>query len=84
MLYFSDPKRRVVTFAGLMIVNFLILIFTFGIGYAWIVTRTLKFVMTNIEMTGYYSFESLSRHNRRYSDATGEDMADILDLGFVI
>lgn len=71
-------------FAGLMIINFLILIFTFGLGYAWVVTRSLRFVMDNIELDGYYSFESLEQAQNEYSDATGDDMADILDFGFVI
>jgi uncharacterized membrane protein YjgN (DUF898 family) len=71
-------------FAGLMIVNFLILIFTFGLGYAWVVTRSLRFVMDNIEMDGYYSFESLEQAQNEYNDATGDDMADLLDFGFVI
>jgi uncharacterized membrane protein YjgN (DUF898 family) len=71
-------------FAGLMIINMLILIFTLGLGYAWVVTRTMEFVMNNIEASGYYSFESLQQSQEDYSDATADDMADILDFGFVI
>jgi uncharacterized membrane protein YjgN (DUF898 family) len=71
-------------FAGLMIVNFLIIIFTFGLGYPWAVTRTLTFVMSNIEVSGYYSFESLQQAQEDYSDATGEDISDLFDFGFVI
>ena len=71
-------------FAALTIVNFLIIIFTFGLGYAWVVTRTMNFVMNNIEVNGYYSFESLQQSQEDYSDATGDDMADIFDFGFVI
>lgn len=71
-------------FAGLMIVNLLILVFTLGLGYAWVVTRTMNFVMNNIEVKGYYSFESLQQAQEEYSDATADDMADLLDFGFVI
>ncbi|HUP14319.1 MAG TPA: DUF898 family protein [Niastella sp.] len=71
-------------FAGLMIVNLLILIFTLGLGYAWVVTRTLTFAMKHIEATGYYSFESLVQSQKDFSDATADDMADLLDLGSVI
>lgn len=67
-----------------MIANFLILIFTLGLGYAWVVTRNLNFVMNNIEASGYYSFESLQQAQGDYSDATAEDMSDMLDLGAVI
>ena len=71
-------------FAGLMIVNILILVFTLGLGYAWVVTRNLNFAMSNIEANGYYSFESLQQAQGDYSDATADDMTDLLDLGAVI
>lgn len=81
---FFNSKATGSGFAGLMIVNLLILIFTLGLGYAWVVTRTLSFVMKNIEVTGYYSFEALQQAQENYSDATGEDMSDLFDFGFVI
>lgn len=71
-------------FARLMIGNFLILVFTLGLGYAWVVTRNMNFVMNNIEANGYYSFEALQQAQGDYSDATGEDVSDLLDLGAVI
>jgi uncharacterized membrane protein YjgN (DUF898 family) len=71
-------------FAALTIVNLLILFCTLGLGYAWVVTRSMKFVMDNIEAQGYYSFESLQQAQADYSDATADDMADLLDFGFVI
>ncbi len=71
-------------FAVLTIVNLLIVVCTLGIGYAWAVTRTLEFVASNIEAAGYYSFESLLQAQAEYSDATADDMADLLDFGFVI
>jgi uncharacterized membrane protein YjgN (DUF898 family) len=81
---FFHSKATAGGFAGLQIVNVLILVFTLGLGYAWVVTRTMEFVMNNIEANGYYSFESLQQAQEDYSDATADDMADILDFGFVI
>jgi uncharacterized membrane protein YjgN (DUF898 family) len=81
---FFNSKASGSGFAGLMIVNFLIIVLTFGLGYPWAVTRTLKFVMSNIEVSGYYSFESLQQAQEDYSDATGEDISDMFDFGFVI
>jgi uncharacterized membrane protein YjgN (DUF898 family) len=81
---FFRSKATGVGFAGLIIVNVLILVFTLGLGYAWVVTRSLKFMMENIEATGYYSFESLQQSQGDFSDATAEDMSDLLDLGAVI
>ena len=80
---FFESKATGGGFAGLMIVNFLILVFTLGLGYAWVVMRNMDFVVNNIEVSGYYSFESLQQSQADYSDATGEDMADILDLGVI-
>lgn len=80
---FFNSKATGGGFAGLMIVNLLILVFTLGLGYAWIVTRTMNFVMNNIEGSGYYSFDALVQSQEEYSDATADDMADILDLGLV-
>ena len=71
-------------FAGLMIVNFLLMIFTLGIGYPWIVTRTLKFIFSKIEVVGNIDTDQLVQTEAAYTDATGEDMSDMLDIGFVI
>ena len=44
----------------------------------------LAFGANHIEANGYYSFEQLLQSQAEYSDATAEDMADLLDFGFVI
>ena len=80
---FFQSKATGGGFASLMIVNFLILVFTLGLGYPWVVMRSMDFLVKNIEMSGYYSFESLQQSQADYSDATGEDMADIFDLGVI-
>lgn len=80
---FFQSKATGAGFAKLMIVNLLILVFTLGLGYPWIVMRNMDFVTRNIEVSGYYSFESLQQSQADYSDATGEDMADIFDLGAI-
>jgi uncharacterized membrane protein YjgN (DUF898 family) len=80
---FFHSKATGGDFAALMIPNFLIVLFTLGIGYAWTVTRTMNFVMNNIEASGYYSFESLVQSQHDYSDATAEDVADMLDIGMI-
>jgi uncharacterized membrane protein YjgN (DUF898 family) len=81
---FLRSKASGAGFAGLMIVNLLIIVFTLGLGYAWVVTRTMKFVSDNIDASGYYSFEQLQQSQPDYSNATAEDMADMLDIGFGI
>lgn len=71
-------------FAGLMILNLLIIVFTLGLGYAWVVTRTLVYVADHIIISGEINFDELAQAQPDYSDATAADMADLLDFGFII
>ncbi len=71
-------------YAGLMIGNFFIVVLTLGLGFSWAITRTLTYIANNIAMIGNYSFDELVQAQHDYDNATGEDIADFLDLGFVI
>ena len=64
--------------------NLLIILFTLGLAYPWAVVRTLQFVAANIEMSGDFSVDELTQSQADYSNATGDDLGDILDLGLVI
>lgn len=71
-------------FAALMVVNILIVIFTFGLGTSWAITRTLEYVMQNIALEGDVNLEELQQTEEEYTDAMGEDMADYFDIDLVI
>lgn len=71
-------------FFVLMIVNLLIILFTFGLGAPWAVVRTFNFVMDNIELHGYVDVEEIVQTEQDFKDATGEDVADFFDFEFVI
>ena len=71
-------------FFKLDIVNFLLFIFTLGFGYAWIVTRTMKFVTGKIKLTGDMDLDNIQQTEDDYNDATGDDMTDLLDINFII
>lgn len=71
-------------FFELTIINVLILFFTLGLGFPWIITRNLRFVTNNIAISGDLSFEELQQQQTDYSNATGEDLSDFFDFGFVI
>lgn len=71
-------------FFALMIVNFFLLVFTFGIGYSWVVCRTIRFLFSHMEMQGNVDFDKLVQSESNYTDATGEDISDMLDFGLVI
>ncbi|OYX85911.1 MAG: hypothetical protein B7Y83_03260 [Flavobacteriales bacterium 32-34-25] len=71
-------------FFGLVVVNVLILIFTLGLGYAWVVTRTMKFIFENVALDGNFDLDTLTQTEENYKDATGEDLSDFLDLDAVM
>lgn len=70
-------------FAGLLILNMLILIITLGIGYAWVQTRTVEFLLSHVEIVGDIELSELAQTEEEYRNATGEDMADMLDLNII-
>jgi uncharacterized membrane protein YjgN (DUF898 family) len=67
-------------FFGLLVVNLLILVFTLGLGYAWVVTRTMNFVTNKIALDGDIDLNTLNQTEDIFTDATGEDIGDILDI----
>ncbi|MEO8086935.1 MAG: YjgN family protein [Bacteroidota bacterium] len=69
---------------GLLIANIFILIFTLGLGYAWVVTRTLNYIISHIQLNGDIDLDQIVQTEGNYTDATGEDVGDMLDFGFVI
>jgi uncharacterized membrane protein YjgN (DUF898 family) len=79
-----QSKAKVSDFFSLLIINLLIIIFTLGIGYAWVVVRNMNFITNNVELEGNINLDSLMQTQEEYSNATGEDMADMLDLGLTI
>ncbi len=70
--------------AVLVITNILLFIFTLGLAYSWIVCRSLRFVFSNIAISGDVNLEKINQTEIDYKDATGEDLSDMLDFGFVI
>lgn len=67
----------------IIVVNYLMLIFTLGIAYAWIVARTMRFVMDHIEIKGDINFDELKQQADSYGDATADDAGDLLDIDFI-
>lgn len=66
-----------------LIVSLLIIVFTLGLGYSWVIVRYLRFVMENIEIPEAFDADTLTQTETAYTNATGDDMADILDIGLV-
>jgi uncharacterized membrane protein YjgN (DUF898 family) len=68
---------------GLVVGNVLLIVFTLGIGLAWANVRTLNFVFNNIVIDGELDVDAIAQTEAAYTDATGEDMVDALDIGII-
>ena len=70
-------------FFELLIINFLIIIFTLGLGTPWVTVRTLKFVFENSVIDPAFDPEKIQQTEEAYKDATGDDLSEILDVGMI-
>lgn len=80
------PLRSTATasaIAELTIVNFLLATFTLGIATPWIVARQLRFFMHNALLEDGFEPDQVTQTEEEYNDALAEDLADMLDLGFI-
>ncbi|GGA67362.1 hypothetical protein GCM10008015_05150 [Flavobacterium palustre] len=71
-------------FFKLIVTNILLLVFTLGLAYAWVATRTIKFIFENIEAEGNINLDALTQTEENYKDATGEDLSDFLNLDTIM
>ncbi len=72
-----------VDFLVLSLTNILIIIFTLGIGLAWVEVRTIKFLFERMEIQGEFNPLALVSIDDDFKDATGDDMADMLDINLI-
>jgi uncharacterized membrane protein YjgN (DUF898 family) len=70
-------------FFKLEIVNLLILVFTLGLGFAWVITRTMSFYTKHIELTGDIDLNSLEQTEEEYNNALGDDLTDFFDINLI-
>lgn len=70
-------------FFKLFIVNLLIMIFTLGFGFAWVLTRQMDFILSHIQLEGDIDLDTISQTEENFKDATGEDISDFLDLDLI-
>lgn len=67
-------------FFGLLMVNFLITVFTLGFGKAWADMRTQKFICNSIKMEGDINFDEIHQTEEEYTNAFGEDAMDFFEI----
>ena len=68
---------------GLIVVNLLIIVFSLGLATPWAIVRTLEFVFSNVLIEGELDLDAIEQTEKAYNDATGEDVADMMDIGLV-
>ncbi len=71
-------------FLVLIMVNLLLFVFTLGLATPWIIVRSMRFLFSNMVLDGTIAFDELRQTQDNFDDATGEDITDFLDFGFVI
>jgi uncharacterized membrane protein YjgN (DUF898 family) len=69
-----------VDFLGLLVVNFLIILFTLGFGKAWADMRTQKFMCDHVKMEGDIDIDAIYQTEEEYTDAFGEDALDFFEI----
>lgn len=67
-------------FFGLLVVNFLIVVFTLGFGKAWADVRTQKFICEHVEINGNINLAEITQTEEEYINAFGEDTLDFFDI----
>jgi uncharacterized membrane protein YjgN (DUF898 family) len=65
---------------ALMVVNFLIVVFTLGIGLAWAEVRLMRFALSNIEMIGDADLDRVVQTEDEHKNALADDLGDLMDF----
>ena len=61
--------------------NILLLIFTLGLATPWVIIRRMRMVLNNVEVEPGFNAEAVLQTEESYSDATGDDLLSMLDIG---
>ena len=70
-------------FFELIIVNLIIVVFTFGLGYPLTVIRNMEFFAGNIKIEGDIDLDSIIQTEEDYNDALGADMTDFFNINIL-
>ncbi len=67
----------------LLIVNYLIIVFTLGIGTGIAINRVARVLFQNIEFSDEIDADAILQTESEYRDASGDDLAGILDISII-
>jgi uncharacterized membrane protein YjgN (DUF898 family) len=66
---------------ALGITNYFLVVFTLGLGLPLAILRQMRTTIDNIELDGAFNAETVLQTEEQYTNATGDDMLDMLDIG---
>ena len=61
--------------------NLLLMVFTLGLGSAWVITRSMRFFLTRMALKNPALLETSLQAGRQKVGVTGEAMGDAMDMG---
>jgi uncharacterized membrane protein YjgN (DUF898 family) len=67
----------------LVVPNLLLIVFTLGLGTPWAMIRTMNFVFDKVSIEGDLDLDRVQQTEGAYKDATGVEVADMLDIDLV-
>jgi uncharacterized membrane protein YjgN (DUF898 family) len=63
--------------------NFLITLFTLGLGAPWVITRQFTCIINSLELENGFNPDIVAQTEDDFGDATGDDFTDMMDMGIV-
>jgi len=75
-----DEKFNISNIAMFETVNFLILLFTLGVGTPYVVIRRMQKYTQLVSFLAPFNFDNVIQTGREYNDAFGEDLGDQFDI----
>lgn len=71
-------------FFELLVVNFFLVLFTFGIGLSWAHVRTMNFMLSHAEMVGDADLEAVVQTEQESRNAMSDELGDLMDVGLFL
>jgi uncharacterized membrane protein YjgN (DUF898 family) len=64
----------------LTLVNYLLFVFSFGIAYPWVITRSMKIIAENIVLEGEIDLDNIQQTEEDYT----EEESNLLDINYIM
>ncbi len=62
------------------LLNVLLIVFTLGIAFPWVVLKEIKFVYENVEIDGDLNVDNIVQTEENYNNSTGDGLSQLLGL----